>query len=120
MPNNQLTWAERNPEKRRKVARDWARRNRATLKKHSKVWNLRNPTYMPFEVQKCTAKRRGIEFLFTRSEWLTWWGTDFDKRGLEGTDLCMCRYNDTGPYSPDNTYKATRAENSRGPRNAVN
>ena len=59
------------------------------------------------------AKRRGIDFQFTGDEWITWWGDDFHKRGRSMDSLQMCRYNDTGPYHPDNVYKATTQQNLR-------
>jgi len=62
---------------------------------------------------KSNAKRRNIEFNFTYEEWLNFWGSDINKRGTGSLDLQMCRYNDTGAYSPDNVFKATHRENAQ-------
>ena len=61
------------------------------------------------------AKGRGIEFLFTFDEWYNWWlsnGVDKNYAGKNNKDqLCMCRINDSGPYSVDNVYCDTRQNN---------
>lgn len=74
-----------------------------------------NPRYrIAYNTQKHEAtKKRNIPFLFTFPQWIEWWGDDIDKRGQRGDSLCMCRYNDTGPYHPDNVYKDTRSNNTR-------
>lgn len=66
-----------------------------------------------FSAQKCNAKIRGIEWQFTFEEWLAWWGDDFNNRGRKKGQLVMARYNDAGPYHPDNCKKITSGENSR-------
>lgn len=63
--------------------------------------------------QRDRAKQRGIEWLFTYEEWLTWWGGDISTRGVTRDDLCMGRFNDAGPYSPANCYKTTMRENHK-------
>ena len=60
---------------------------------------------------KSGAKQRGIEFLFTFVEWVTWWGIDFAHRGQGSNELCMARIGDVGPYHPDNVKKITTKEN---------
>ena len=95
----------------RQSKREWARRNPDVLKKHSKTWHQKHPKWTAYAVHKSHANARGIEFTFTRDEWVTWWGEDYDKRGPNIDDLCMCRNGDTGAYSPDNVYKATRRQN---------
>lgn len=60
-----------------------------------------------FSQHKYNAKRRGIEFLFTREEWWAWWQEDgrWSKRGNSSMDhLVMARFGDMGPYHPDNVY----------------
>ena len=59
------------------------------------------------------AKKRGIEWEFDRVSWVEWWGEDFAKRGISRDSLQMCRYADSGPYSPSNCFKATCSENAR-------
>lgn len=57
------------------------------------------------------AKERGIEWLFTFDSWKKVWEDSgkIEDRGVTGYQ--MCRYNDTGPYSPDNVYIALGSEN---------
>ena len=59
------------------------------------------------------AKKRGIEWQFTYDEWVDWWGDDIHKRGPYRGQLVMARYNDTGPYHPDNVFKTTCSQNVR-------
>lgn len=61
------------------------------------------------------SKSRNIPFLFTISEWWLWWQTDdrWNSRGPGGQDFVMARFNDQGPYSPDNVYCATHAQNGK-------
>lgn len=66
-----------------------------------------------YNYQRSGAHRRHILWQFTFEQWLEWWGDDIWQRG-GGNDmdsLVMCRRGDTGPYHPDNVYKATRREN---------
>jgi hypothetical protein len=69
-----------------------------------------------FQDQRQKAKQRGIPFLFTRDEWWAWWQTDgrWEQRGRFGHNLCMGRKGDAGPYSPENVYPTTMAENAAG------
>ena len=62
--------------------------------------------------QKVRAKRRGIEWQFTLESWIVWWGDDLAKRGSKKGCLVMARYNDEGPYHPDNCRKLTVEENT--------
>lgn len=57
------------------------------------------------------AENRNIDFQFDFKSWVEWWGDDFYKRGVKSEDLVMARYNDKGPYSPDNVRKTTQREN---------
>jgi hypothetical protein len=67
-----------------------------------------------FQHQRYGAKKRGIPFLFTRDEWWAWWQVDgrWERRGRFGHNLCMARKGDVGPYSAENVYPATMADNS--------
>ena len=65
-----------------------------------------------YNQQKGNAKYRSIEWDFTYESWIEWWGDDIIRRGTKSDSLCMCRKNDTGPYSPDNTFKDTMRANS--------
>lgn len=64
-----------------------------------------------YHLQASHARKRGIEWHFTYQSWLEWWGEDLDKRGQKANDLCMARYNDDGPYHPDNVFKCTQRQN---------
>ena len=67
-----------------------------------------------FRDQRAQAiKKRGIEWHFTFDEWLDWWGDDIVNRGREKGKLVMARYNDTGPYHPDNVRKLEFGMNTR-------
>jgi hypothetical protein len=65
--------------------------------------------------QKCSAKRRGIEFLLTFEEWLKVW-TDsghLHERGRRKHEYCMARNGDCGPYAVGNVSITTMEENGR-------
>jgi hypothetical protein len=69
---------------------------------------------MNYNAQKSMAGKRGISWEFNSFEgWITWWlqTGKFDKRGVTNDAYQMCRYGDTGPYSPDNVYCATGKQN---------
>lgn len=66
-----------------------------------------------YHAQCGSAKRRGIEWLFTYESWLAFWGSDIESRGKGHDRLCMQRFGDTGPYSPDNVKKGYAMENAR-------
>ena len=74
-----------------------------------------------YSAQKSTALLRNIPFQLTFEEWYDWWlnnGIDKDQvfgRQTKNT-LCMCRYNDQGPYSLSNIYCDTMANNSSDAR----
>lgn len=64
---------------------------------------------------------RNIEWQFTYDTWVAWWGDDMALRGPYSGQLVMARYNDAGPYHPDNVYKSTCNDNCRdGQRNRKN
>jgi len=75
-----------------------------------------------FTYSQFGAKKRGIAFLLTFEEWYQWWfqnGVDKNDPSIGGlkrnqlTELCMCRFNDTGPYALNNIYCSTRSQNSK-------
>jgi hypothetical protein len=68
-----------------------------------------------FDVQRRSAKRRGIPFLLTFVEWWDWWKTDrrWDRRGRKRDSLVMARLGDVGPYAIDNIYCSTHRNNWR-------
>lgn len=65
-----------------------------------------------YNEQRARAKGRNIEWQFTFQSWLAWWGDDIVNRGLGKHQLVMCRKGDTGPYHPDNCYKASQSQNA--------
>ena len=64
--------------------------------------------------QRAGARKRNIPFLLTFDQWLNWWinSGHLDQRGSKRGQYCMCRFNDTGPYSLDNIYCDTHANNT--------
>lgn len=72
-----------------------------------------------YRTQKYNADRRGIEWLFTFDIWCQKW-SESNKFELRGCTLekpyQMCRYNDTGPYSYENTYIGTTQQNANDRR----
>lgn len=66
---------------------------------------------MQYDNAKRCAKERNIDWQFTYDSWIEWWGADIVNRGPRKGQLVMARYNDAGPYHPDNVRKATTGEN---------
>lgn len=104
--------------KDRKLAMETERDNRC-FAKWGCCWNdyvalrdLKKPT-RAYSAQRKNAGVRGIEWRFTLWEWWTVWQQSgrWDQRG-RGQGYVMCRKGDTGPYSADNVYIATAAQNS--------
>ena len=63
--------------------------------------------------QKNSAKKRRIEWQFTFADWWRVWQESgkWDKRG-RGAGYCMARFNDVGPYAPNNVEIIPCAKNS--------
>ena len=64
-----------------------------------------------YHTQRLGAKQRGIDWQFTYETWVEWWGEDIVNRGHYSGQLVMARFNDEGPYHPDNVKKITCNEN---------
>jgi len=64
--------------------------------------------------QKCAADKRGIEWLFTFETWWKMWEESgkWELRGNKHGQYCMARFNDIGPYSPDNVEIMLATQNS--------
>lgn len=77
-------------------------------------------SYYKYGKHKRDATQRGIEFNLTLEEWRNWWvaqGVDKDiQQPLNANTLCMCRFNDQGPYALDNIYCATLSQNQKDAR----
>ena len=54
--------------------------------------------------QRCAARKRNIEWLFTFESWWKMWDDSgkWLERGRKLNQYCMARKGDIGPYSPDN------------------
>lgn len=72
---------------------------------------LNQPHVEKYWAQKQNAKRRGIAFEFTYTEWINWWGDDITLRGKSKDSLVMARNGDVGPYSPNNVVKMLNKDN---------
>jgi len=71
-----------------------------------------------FSRHRAQAKYRNIPFYFDFDTWYNWWlsnGVDknIDQKWHGSFRPCMCRYNDIGPYEPNNVYCATHPDNAR-------
>ena len=85
----------------------------------AKPWHNIDKKRQAYRDQKGAANKRGIDWEFTYEEWVDWWGDDFEKRGVGSNKLVMARFNDSGPYNPNNVKKITFGDNSRE-RNMLN
>lgn len=68
---------------------------------------------LAYHRQRGAALHRGIEWKFDFDSWATWWINSgyLPVRGKSRDEYQMCRFNDCGPYSPDNVYCATGDKN---------
>jgi len=69
-----------------------------------------------YNYQRRSAKKRNIAWQLTYKEWYNWWlsnGIDKNKdfEPMSAQKLCMCRYNDSGPYALHNIYCSTNSDN---------
>lgn len=66
-----------------------------------------------YSAQKYHAKKRKIEFNLSFNEWVAIWTAsgNYENRGTKGYQICL--YKDEGPYSKDNVYIATQAQNKK-------
>jgi hypothetical protein len=69
-----------------------------------------------FAIQRNEAKLREVEWNLTFEQWDEWWQTNSVDKNFptkhSADQLCMCRIGDTGAYSLDNIYCATRSQNA--------
>lgn len=70
-------------------------------------------TMNAFFSQRANADKRGVEWKLTFWQWYSAWQESgkWDQRGRGAHDYVMCRHGDVGPYSLENIYFATGAEN---------
>jgi hypothetical protein len=73
-----------------------------------------SPTYA-YWAQRKNALARDIDWDLNLWQWWSLWRQSghWDNRGRGKDGYCMCRLNDTGPYSVDNVYFATQSENMK-------
>jgi hypothetical protein len=72
---------------------------------------MSNKHYKEYEQQRQNANQRGIPFLLTFSQWLSWWGDDLARRGSGHDKLCMMRKCDRGAYELGNIEKGYAKDN---------
>lgn len=84
-----------------------------TISREAAAYGIPFKAVTAFYGQARSAKRRGILFLFTLTEWWEWWQVDgrWDRRGRTKGAFVMARHGDQGPYSPENVYCATQQQN---------
>ena len=66
-----------------------------------------------YNVQKNTAKRRGIEFLLSFEQWWSIWEDHWEQRGKLKDELAMCRFGDEGAYEVGNVYLDSVSNNAK-------
>lgn len=68
-----------------------------------------------YQSQKGSANKRSIAFNLTFDQWYNWFlSHGIDKNipeKMSKNKMCMCRYNDTGPYELGNIYLDTNSNN---------
>lgn len=101
----------RDKEKHRETCRTWKKNNPDKVKALNDKHNAR--LINKYKTQQCDAKRRRIEWNFTFETWSKVWKESghLEQRGTKKDEYCMCRYEDRGPYSPENVYITTNSQN---------
>jgi hypothetical protein len=75
-----------------------------------------NQHQFDYNNNKANAKRRGIEWQLTWEEWWHLWQPYYHLRGRTNGSYQLCRNGDSGPYSINNCYIATREQNRKEQR----
>lgn len=96
---------------RKEWNRQYYLKNKNKLDAQCKAWKLANLKRQAYLACRWDAKHRGVAFLISFADWVTWWGEDFEKRGLQPHDLQMGRVGDKGAYELGNIYKVTARQN---------
>lgn len=91
-------------------------RDKQYHKEKAARWVAQNGMRKKWLDKRASSKRRGVEFNLTYEEFVEFWGDDAHRIGRKYDDLCMGRYDDTGPYEVGNIYKCTNRENKAGPK----
>lgn len=76
---------------------------------------MRDTNRYKYSMQKCIARKRGIDFNFTFEDWLSFWQASghWEQRGRNKGQYVMSRYGDVGPYELGNVFIQLNADNSR-------
>lgn len=90
--------------------------HKAQISRGKLEYRRRHPKLVAWQTQKAHAKYRGIVYLLTFEEFVSFWGDRFEYRGREPDSLCMGRYGDEGSYMIGNIYICPFSENKEGPR----
>jgi hypothetical protein len=70
----------------------------------------RHRLYTPWLNARAQANYRQEGWVMTFDEFAEMWGDNWDLRGRDGPDLCMCRIDSEKPWSRDNCEIVTRKE----------
>ena len=98
-------------EHKKKIMRDYQKKYRKTQKNIDYIKAYQKTPKYKYCQHRMHAKYRNIKWLFTFEEWWAIWEPHWEKRGQESSGLQMCRYGDSGPYSPENVRIDTLANN---------
>jgi len=74
--------------------------------------DYKNPIHRAYMQHHGDAKKRGIPFKLTLTEWLDIWGDKLPMRGKGKGKFHMCRKNDIGAYEVGNVYIGEHCYNS--------
>ena len=94
---------------RKEYMAEYRRKNREQIAKQKREW--RKSPEQRYATQQEQAKARGIPWHFTFETWWALWAPHWEERGKAKGKLQMCRYGDSGPYSPDNVRLDTLENN---------
>lgn len=69
--------------------------------------------YRAFIQQKNQAQFRGEDWQLSFEDWLSIWGTDFDRRGRGSQDLCLTRWDLEDSWTVSNCFLMERGEHMK-------
>lgn len=103
-----------------RLSKSLADKDAASIKRHGCAFNkwkeickTDGKPSAKYTAHKANAKTRGISWKFNLWTWWKVWGKSgvWHLRGKLGHNYVMSRFNDIGPYSPDNVIIVTASEN---------
>jgi hypothetical protein len=76
---------------------------------------MRDPILYKYTMHKCIARKRGIDFNLTYTEWWNIWQASghWEQRGRKAGQYCMSRIGDIGPYAIGNVFIQLQEGNSK-------